>query len=94
MGDETGDTERGDDQEDVRDLDPREAQRMRRRDHDLDSAGRALLRPGMGKVFKQIQDAQRRAADELAGESGERRPKPVRRRTHAADRPRTRQPDG
>jgi hypothetical protein len=46
------------------DVDPREAARNRRRDRDAEAEGRELLRPGMGKVFKQIQDAQRRAADE------------------------------
>jgi len=46
------------------DLEPREAARNRRRDRDADAEARDLLRPGMGKVFKQIQDAQRRAADE------------------------------
>lgn len=45
-------------------LDPREADRTRRRDHDADAEARALLRPGMGKVFKQILDAQARAAIE------------------------------
>ncbi len=39
------------------DLDPREEERTRRRDHDLDAERRALLRPGMGKVFKQITDS-------------------------------------
>jgi hypothetical protein len=38
-------------------LDPREAARARRRDHDADAAQRDLLRPGMGKVFKQIIDS-------------------------------------
>lgn len=37
-------------------LDPREAARLRRRDHDADAHRRELLRPGMGKVFKQITD--------------------------------------
>jgi hypothetical protein len=45
-------------------LDPREAARNRRRDRDADAEARDLMRPGMGKVFKQIQDAQRKAADE------------------------------
>ena len=49
----------GDDQ-----LDPREAERLRRRDREAAAADRALMTPGMGKVFKQIQDAQRKAADE------------------------------
>jgi len=46
------------------DLDPREAARNRRRDRDATAEQRDLLKPGMGKVFKQIQDAQRKAADE------------------------------
>ena len=45
------------------DIDPREAERIRRRDHDLDAEQRALMNPGMGKVFKQIQDAQAKAAE-------------------------------
>ena len=44
------------------DLDPREAARARRRDRDADAAQRDLLRPGMGKVFKQILDKQAREA--------------------------------
>ncbi len=43
-------------------LDPREAARARRRDRDADARARDLMRPGMGKVFKQIQDAQAKAA--------------------------------
>lgn len=39
------------------DLDPREAARVRRRDHDAGAQERDLMRPGMGKVFKQIDDA-------------------------------------
>ena len=46
------------------DLDPRERARARRRDRDADAEARDLMRPGMGKVFKQIQDAQARAAKE------------------------------
>ena len=38
-------------------LDPREAARARRRDREADAARRDLLRPGMGKVFKQITDS-------------------------------------
>ena len=49
---------------DDEELDPREAERARRRDRDAAAEQRALLRPGMGKVFKQIQDAQRKAADD------------------------------
>lgn len=49
---------------DEEDLDPREAERARRRDREALAAERELMRPGMGKVFKQIQDAQKKAADE------------------------------
>ena len=45
-------------------LDAREAARMRRRDRDVEAEARDLMRPGMGKVFKQIQDAQAKAAKE------------------------------
>ncbi len=38
-------------------LDPREAARDRRRDREAEAERRALMRPGMGKVFKQITDA-------------------------------------
>jgi hypothetical protein len=62
--------------EDFDEVDPREAERIRRRDHDAEAEQRALLRPGMGKVFKQIQDAQRSAADDLP----DRPPKARRRR--------------
>ena len=44
------------------DLDPRERERARRRDREASAEDRELLRSGMGKVFKQIQDAQRKAA--------------------------------
>jgi hypothetical protein len=43
-------------------LDQREAARIRRRDQDAAAAARDLMRPGMGKVFKQIRDAQAKAA--------------------------------
>lgn len=42
---------------DDEDLDPREAARARRRDRDADARRRDLMRPGMGKVFKQITDS-------------------------------------
>lgn len=56
--------DRGDDGRDQaqRDLDAREAARIRRRDRDAEAAARDLMRPGMGKVFKQILDAQASAA--------------------------------
>jgi hypothetical protein len=44
------------------DLDPREAERARRRDREATAEQRDLMRPGMGKVLKQIQDAQAKAA--------------------------------
>jgi hypothetical protein len=47
---------------DAADLGGREAARIRRRDRDADAEARALMNPGMGKVFKQIQDAQAKAA--------------------------------
>ena len=46
------------------DLDAREAERIRRRDRAAAAERRALMRPGMGKVFKQILDAQAKAAEE------------------------------
>jgi hypothetical protein len=46
-------------------LDPREAARMRRRDHEADGEARSLMRPGMGKVFKQIQDSWAKPAKKL-----------------------------
>ena len=48
------------------DLDPREAERVRRRDREAAAAERELMKPGMGKVFKQILDAQAKAAKEPA----------------------------
>ena len=48
----------------IEEIDPREAARVRRRDHDLDAEGRGLMRSGMGKVFKQILDRQAREAVE------------------------------
>jgi hypothetical protein len=38
-------------------LDPRERERLRRRDRATEAEQRALMRPGMGKVFKQITDS-------------------------------------
>jgi len=52
-------------------VDAREAARIRRRDREADAEARDLMRPGMGKVFKQIQDAQAKAAK--APPSGRRR---------------------
>ena len=58
-------------------LDSREAARNRRRDRDAEGEARDLMRPGMGKVFKQIQDAQRKAADESPEPSAGRRKRPA-----------------
>jgi hypothetical protein len=55
------------------DLDPKEIARAKRRDRDLEAQRRALLRPGMGKVFKQILDTQAKAAREAPKRK---RPKP------------------
>jgi hypothetical protein len=54
-------------------LEPREAARARRRDRDADAQKRDLMRPGMGKVFKQIQDAQAKAAADSAPKRRHRR---------------------
>ncbi len=57
-----GDQQDGDADADAPDelgeLDAREAERIRRRDRDTEAERRELLRPGMGKVFKQILDTQ------------------------------------
>jgi hypothetical protein len=55
-------------------LDPREAARARRRDRDAAAEDRALMQPGMGKVFKQIQDAQAKAAKEPAPRGRRKKP--------------------
>jgi hypothetical protein len=57
------------------DLDPREEARTRRRDRDAAASERALMRPGLGKQFKQVLDAQVRRGRE-AGETLERRKGP------------------
>jgi hypothetical protein len=46
-----------DDEDADLDLDAREAARARRRDRDAKAEDRDLMRPGMGKVFKQITDS-------------------------------------
>jgi plasmid stability protein len=38
-------------------LPPKEAPRARRRDRDMEAERRALLRPGMAKVFRQVTEA-------------------------------------
>ena len=57
-------------------LDPREEARVRRRDREADAEARDLMRPGMGKVFKQILDAQGKAASEPPLKRPRRRKKP------------------
>jgi hypothetical protein len=56
-------------------LDRREAERIRRRDREASARERDLLRPGMGKVFKQIQDAQRKAAADETDPTRKTRPR-------------------
>ena len=62
------------------DLDRRELERIRRSEREASARERALLRPGMGKVFKQIQDAQRKAADATDATEPKRKPKTSRKR--------------
>ncbi len=58
-------------------IDPREAARIRRRNRALEAEQRALMKPGMGKVFKQILDKQARAANpELAKPKPRRKTRP------------------
>ena len=64
----------GADEPETDDLGPRETARNRRRDRDADAEQTDLMRPGMGKVFKQIDDAIARRATEP----------PTRRRTRKA----------
>jgi hypothetical protein len=55
------------------DLDPREAARARRRDREAEAERRALMRPGMGKVFRQILERQALDAEEPVGRRRRRR---------------------
>lgn len=57
-------------------VDPREAARDRRRDRDAGAMHRALMRPGMGKVFKQIDEAIGRRAQEAPDRRRHGRPRP------------------
>jgi hypothetical protein len=50
--------------DDLPDIDPREAARARRRDRDLSAAERELMKTGQAKVFKQVLDRQAKRADE------------------------------
>jgi hypothetical protein len=58
------------------DLDPREMERIRRRDREAEAERRELMRPGMGKVFKQILDAQAKSAEEPPKRPGRKRGAP------------------
>ena len=62
------------DRDDELDLPPAEAERDRRRDHDLRAAEREGMRTGLAKQFKQVLDAQvkraREAEDELLEDEG------------------------
>jgi hypothetical protein len=73
--DDPSDEERDDEALDDEALDPREAARMRRRDHDAEGERRALMRTGMGKVFKQILDRQVREADDVPSGRPRHRPR-------------------
>jgi hypothetical protein len=55
-------------------LSPGERERIRRQDQEAGAKDRGPMRPGMGKVFKQILDAQARTAREMtrAGEEATR----------------------
>jgi hypothetical protein len=57
-------------------LAPRGADLPPPRDRDATAAHTELMRPGMGKVFKQILDAQARAAKEPPSKRRRRRRKP------------------
>ncbi len=48
------------------DLGSAERERLRRRDRRMTEKDRALMQPGMAKVFKQIVDRQAKDADEIA----------------------------
>jgi hypothetical protein len=60
-----------------KELDPHEDARARRRDRDADAARRDLMRPGMGKVFKQITDSwgEKVAPDQDRADKGSARPR-------------------
>jgi len=63
--------------DDLPDIDPREAARARRRDRDLSAAERELMKTGQAKVFKQVLDRQAKRADEpVVGRKRAARPGP------------------
>lgn len=59
--------------DDPHDLDDRESARTRRRDRETAAERDELMRPGMGKVFKQIQDSWTRPAEDSKGRKGSRK---------------------
>jgi hypothetical protein len=69
-----------DDPQDPR-LDPREAARVRRRDREARAERDELMRPGMGKVFKQITDS-------WADQASEHESRAQKRATKGSNRPR------
>jgi hypothetical protein len=80
------------DRDDELDLPPAEAERDRRRDHDLRAAEREGMRTGLAKQFKQVLDAQVKRAREaeeelLVEERRSREPKGSHRPRRVAGRP-------
>ena len=80
------------DSDDELDLPPAEAERDRRRDHDLRAAEREGMRTGLAKQFKQVLDAQLKRAREaeeelLVDERRTREPKSSHRARRGAGQP-------
>jgi hypothetical protein len=80
------------DRDDELDLPPAEAERDRRRDHDLRAAEREGMRTGLAKQFKQVLDAQLKRAREaeeelLVDERRTREPKSSHRARRGAGQP-------
>lgn len=61
-------------------IDPRELERDRRRDHDMAAERKALMRTGQAKIFKQIGDRQARVTRDRDEE-----PERPKRRGHRQD---------
>ena len=55
--------------DDDAELPARERARARRRDRDMDAERRALMRPGMAKVFRQVTDAAAKPPKRTRGKS-------------------------
>jgi hypothetical protein len=66
--------------DDPHDLDDRESARIRRRDRESTAERDELMRPGMGKVFKQITDSWGEKAAEHETRAQKRASRPDRRR--------------